>query len=130
MSSKTILFFDGGCPICHSFVLYIKSQAQPGQSIFFAPLQGQTASQNLSLDEISKDVLYLVHAGQKFSAAHAVFKTLSLTGGWRVIFNLGFLVPALLADPIYRVIAKNRFKIFKNTASWPELKPEDPLFLP
>lgn len=111
--NKPIIFFDGVCGMCNSFVDLIL-RLDRKQTFLFAPLQGETAREllpPLPKDAMEWSMIYLDEAGlhDESDASLEVYRRLG--GLWRV---LGFLryVPRLIRNPVYRVIARNRYRWF------------------
>lgn len=109
---KPIIFFDGICHLCNTFVDEV-IQRDRKRLFQFAPLQGETAAKLLTSEERSRlESILLWQAGQKLQRSEAVLKILvSLGGGFRV-FALGYLIPPYLRDLIYNWVARNRYSWF------------------
>ena len=110
---RPIIFFDGVCAMCNRFVDIILRADRSG--IFrFAPLQGETARALLPpLPESPAEwsVIYLDERGMhaEWDASLEVYRRLG--GPWR-LFGLIRLVPRPIRNPMYRVIARNRYRWF------------------
>jgi predicted DCC family thiol-disulfide oxidoreductase YuxK len=108
-----IIFFDGVCGMCNRFVDLIVRVDRKG--IFrLAPLQGRTARELLPpLDDEPErwSMLYLDEAGlhDQSDASLEVYRRLG--GPWRLPALLRF-VPRAIRNPMYRVIARNRYRWF------------------
>jgi predicted DCC family thiol-disulfide oxidoreductase YuxK len=109
--SSHLIFFDGECVFCNRMVRFLLQKDRAGHFLF-APLQGVTAKEFFTTPP-SLDTLILVEhfktAKQKqlrFGKA-ALRICWYLPGGWKLLGLLSFL-PSFLADPIYRLIARNR----------------------
>lgn len=110
---KPIIFFDGVCGMCNAFVnLILKIDRQ--QTFLFAPLQGSTAHTLLPpLGEDARDwsMIYVDEAGihDQSDASIEVYRRLG--GAWRLLSLLRY-VPRFIRNPVYRVIARNRYRWF------------------
>jgi len=118
--SNHLIFYDGSCPLCHRAVRFILNQDK--QTIFqFAPLKGKTAKRELKELFLEKPALDSLVLLQNYGTdkekvrieADAFFKILwLLQGKWIPLGFLSFL-PACLFNPIYRLVAKYRYRLFK-----------------
>ncbi|MBU6154039.1 MAG: DUF393 domain-containing protein [Bdellovibrionales bacterium] len=112
-----ILFFDGLCGLCDHLVQFLLNHDSNGR-IFFIALQSDLALKILTdhgvpPDEIAElSTVYLLSNGVVYRRSRAVFRVLSfLPAPWSFGQSL-LLVPAFLADPLYRFVAKIRYRIF------------------
>lgn len=112
-SDKIIVFFDGYCGICNSFVDFSMRHNSKG-NLFYTPLQGETAKK--LLDEkrrLDLDTVVVSYYGETFIRSKAIFKVLNeLDYPVRVISFFRFL-PAFLTDFGYKFVAKIRYKLMK-----------------
>lgn len=119
MASKTgklehpIVFFDGVCAMCNRFVDVILRADKCG-TFRFAPLQGETARREL--EELPPDaggwsMVYLDERGlhDQSDASLEVYRRL---GGVWWFLSVVRLVPRWLRNPVYRMIARNRYRWF------------------
>lgn len=112
VSDKNIIFFDGVCSLCNHLVDYLISRDR-AHKLHFASLQGQTASAHLSQKAIAdlNTVIYL-RKGKIETKSTAVLLALSdLEGAYKLLLAL-LLVPTLLRDGLYDLVAKNRYSLF------------------
>jgi predicted DCC family thiol-disulfide oxidoreductase YuxK len=115
-----ILLYDGVCGLCNRLVQFILRRDR--QAIFrFAALQSSFAARILSrhgANPTDLDTVYLVLNHELpdeslLSRSDAVLFVLKKLGRfWRVAALLLQLLPGLLRDPLYNVIARNRYRIF------------------
>jgi predicted DCC family thiol-disulfide oxidoreductase YuxK len=108
-----IIFFDGVCAMCDRFVSLI-ARVDRKRVFRFAPLQGETARRllpPLGDDPQRWSMLYLDERGlhDQSEASLQVYRRL---GGWAWPLSLLRFVPRLLRDPVYRVVARNRYRWF------------------
>jgi predicted DCC family thiol-disulfide oxidoreductase YuxK len=109
-----VLFFDGVCGLCNRFVslLFLIDR---GKVFKVATLQGSFASQRLPKDisERLNSLVVLSESGEILTKSRAVLFVLRRMGGiWRLLGFLGSVLPAVIADGVYDVISKNRYKAF------------------
>ena len=111
---KAIVLFDGVCNLCNGAVDFIIKR-DPDNYFLFASLQsdiGQAALKALNKSTNELDSILLIQQGkilEKSSAALAIARRLS--GFWPVLGIFRFL-PKALRDPIYTLIANNRYAWF------------------
>ena len=108
-----IIFFDGVCVMCNRFVDLLLRVDRRG--LFrFAPLQGETAKAMLPPqgdDPKTWSVLYLDERGlhDQSDASLQVYRRL---GGFWWLLSLVRVVPRFVRNPVYRMIARNRYRVF------------------
>lgn len=111
--NKPVIFFDGVCGMCNAFVDLIL-KVDRGQTFLFAPIQGETAREllpPLSTDPKQWSMIYLDERGVHEQSDASLEVCRRLRGAWRVLGLLRF-VPRAIRNPIYRLIAHNRYRIF------------------
>jgi len=108
-----IIFFDGVCGLCNSFVDIILRADKKG--IFrFSPLQGDTAKKYLAEQPEEPGDWSIVYIDENniYEQSDATLKILERLGGiWGLLSIFSFL-PRGFRNYIYRFIAVNRYKIF------------------
>ena len=113
LSEHPIVFFDGVCGMCNGFVdRVIRADTQ---GIFrFAALQGQTAKEllpTLPEDAGEWSMVYVDDRGihDQSDASLEVYRRLG--GLWKIL-SLAQIIPQAIRTPVYRVIARNRYRWF------------------
>lgn len=107
------VLYDNSCNLCNSQVRFIKKRDK-GNMFRFLPLQSEEGIEMLreaGLPDIELDTVVYKKSGRHYLRSSAVLGILrDLGGGWRL---LGFLVivPAVIRDFFYRLIARNRHRI-------------------
>ena len=127
-----IIFFDGVCGLCNWFVDFVLPRDRR-QTFRFAPLQGETAREYLSADEISAlKTVVLVDESGAYRQSTAVLRVLRRLGGvWPLVGGVLRLIPPPLRDVGYRLVARNRYRIFgKKEACRMPMPDERARFLP
>ncbi|HRI80213.1 MAG TPA: thiol-disulfide oxidoreductase DCC family protein [Cyclobacteriaceae bacterium] len=114
MDEKPIILFDGVCNLCNGSVNFLI--ARDKQDRFrFGSLQSPQAAEilnkfNASNAEITTVILY--EKGQLYYRSTAILKIFRKMGGlWPLLYAL-IIIPKFIRDPIYNLIAKNRYRIF------------------
>ena len=111
--SVPVVFFDGVCGLCNSFVDWVIRHDR--KKIFrFAPIQGQTAKEHLGRFPPQEEDWSIIYADEKgtYERSSAVLKILSRLGGFSKIWALFLIFPPFIRDGVYRLIAKRRYRWF------------------
>ncbi|MCB1148628.1 MAG: DUF393 domain-containing protein [Chlamydiia bacterium] len=109
---KHLIFYDGLCGLCDRIVrLFL--WADKKEIFLFAPLQGETAAK-MNLPEMSADTMILVENREKvLIMGVAALRAFWLLGGfWRLIGIFYFILPSCIPNFFYRIVARNRHRIF------------------
>lgn len=125
---KGIVFFDGVCGLCNTFVDFLLKRKNANRFLF-APLQGENAEDRLAneLRENMDTVIYL-KKGKTYTESTAALQILKdLGGAWVLLFGL-IIIPPFIRNGIYRWVAKNRFKWFGKKDSCRMPSPEERSF--
>ena len=126
--NQKIIFFDGVCNLCNGFVQFIINRDK-NKVFLFAPLQSEAAkSRNLVSSNHSgeyESVIYVCGEFQ-YEKSTAAIKIARDLGGLWTLTGVFYIVPRPIRDWFYKIIAKNRYKIFGMRQSCmvptPELK--------
>ncbi|SME98064.1 thiol-disulfide oxidoreductase DCC family protein [Pseudobacteriovorax antillogorgiicola] len=110
-NNQPIIFYDGECGFCSHSVRVIL-RIDRSDHFLFAPLQGQTAQASLPEDYRKLDSLVVKDSDgmlkKKFSAIESIVAQLPQFP-WPLVSAAMGLVPSVLGDLVYSLIAKNRF---------------------
>jgi predicted DCC family thiol-disulfide oxidoreductase YuxK len=132
MRGRTVVFYDGVCGLCNRFTQFLLVRDRVGR-IAFAPLQGPNARARLpryGVDPADLDTVYAIAdwdlPGERvYARAPAVLYALRQLGGaWSLAARLAGLVPRPIADAIYDLIARRRYRVFGRYDTCPLPKPE------
>lgn len=114
---KRIVFFDGVCKLCHGVVDWFLPLFTAGE-IYFAPLQGPTARQTLSHQDLSLDGVIYLRDGVVHKKSQAIIWIIrdsrSILHKPIIMFQL---IPTPLLDIVYDLIARMRYRLFGKTNS-------------
>ncbi len=128
MTEPEVLFYDGGCGLCHRTVRLVLA-ADRAERFRFAPLQGTTFRQLVpesSRAGLPDSIVLLTSQGQLLVRSGAVLHILRrLGGGWRVLAAVSSLVPRPVRDALYDFIARIRFRLFARPADFCPVVPKD-----
>ncbi|PWU18796.1 MAG: thiol-disulfide oxidoreductase DCC [Bdellovibrio sp.] len=108
-----ILFFDGHCNLCSSFVHWL---IRRDRQLCFAALQGETARtlHVATVETQMADPTSLVYWRQSEVSNYstAALQVIADVGGvWRIA-RVGLWVPLAIRDRVYRLVASHRYRIF------------------
>ena len=132
-----LMFYDGECGLCDRIVQFLL-KADTRKIFVFAPLQGTTAAtvlKELPDEYKTVDSLVLVENYQQpnqrfYVMGQGAFRILWLLGGWWVLLGWKAFLPPVLYDWGYRLVARNRHKLFRGeVCELPDQKEKD-RFLP
>ncbi|MEX0308159.1 MAG: thiol-disulfide oxidoreductase DCC family protein [Ruegeria sp.] len=113
-SDTDLIVFDGECVLCSSFFQFILRHDRD-ERFRFATAQSPLGQQlytrlNLPTKEFETNLVIVDgKAHQKLDAFAAAMQ--ALPGAWRVLSLCRFL-PSFLKNPLYRIIARNRYALF------------------
>ncbi|MGC3984419.1 MAG: thiol-disulfide oxidoreductase DCC family protein [Pseudorhodoferax sp.] len=109
-----IVVFDGQCLLCNGWVQFLLKHDRAGR-LRFAAIQGRTgqallARQGLRVEGLQ--TLLLVDGDRVWQHTAAIFRVLHALGWpWRLAW-MGWLVPVVVRDPLYRLMARHRYRWF------------------
>lgn len=119
MEPAPVILFDGECLLCHRAVRFVLRHDRAGR-FRFAPLRSETGLKLLArhgLADPVPDSLVLIEDGAAhLESSGALRIARGLGGGWRLAGVL-LAAPRALRDPVYRWVARNRFRWFGRTES-------------
>jgi predicted DCC family thiol-disulfide oxidoreductase YuxK len=126
-----LVFYDGECGLCDFIVSFLLKKDKE-RVFLFAPLQGKTAQKKLTPDLIEKDTLILIENFGTDQENILLFGKAALRiawylGGFFTLFGILSFVKSTPFDFIYKIVARNRSKFFKNRCTL--LKNENDRFL-
>jgi len=112
MNNKHIIYFDGVCGLCNSFV---KLLLKIDSDLKFATLQGTSGQKLLKKIKFNKsdfDTVIFQKNDQIYTRSTAVFEIFKTIGGFWKILLIFSILPISITDKLYRYIALKRFKVF------------------
>ena len=123
---QAVLLYDGLCCLCNRTVHFLL-RIDHRSVLHFAALQSTSAKSLLEQVDHSSplpDGVVLIHNGKIYTESDAALKTLQLIGGiWKLVAMLRY-IPNFIRNPIYRIVARNRYRWFGKFESCPLPKPE------
>lgn len=111
---QAIVFFDGLCNLCNGFVLFIIKRDSRGYFKFGAL---QSVSVQLKYPEIftpgeTMQSVFLLENNKVYTRSTAALRIIKQLDGMVKILYIFQIVPSFIRDPIYTLLAKNRYAIF------------------
>jgi len=118
--TKPIVFFDGYCNLCSNTVQFLIKRDKK-KTFLFAPLSGSTAARVLGSRETRitiPDSFILVENGNLFFESTAALRVFSRLPWFKWMKAL-LIFPEWMRNPVYRLIARYRYKWFgKRNSCW------------
>jgi predicted DCC family thiol-disulfide oxidoreductase YuxK len=109
-----VVLFDGVCNLCVGSIQFIIKHDKQKQ-FRFASLQsrfGKNILLQFGLDEHNFSSFILLEGEKIFTQSTAALKVAKqLSGVWKLLYGF-IIVPAVIRNFIYRIIANNRYKWF------------------
>ena len=112
---EPIVFYDAACPLCSRVVRFILRN-EKSERLRFSSLQSDYARKFFSkrgFNEVDMSTFYLMDNGHVFKRSTAALRLIPYLKWFWIWLNVLWIFPKFLRDPIYAIIAKNRYKIFK-----------------
>lgn len=108
-----IILYDGVCIFCSSWVRFVASR-DVAKRFRFTPIQsdyGTRLAQHFGIDPNDPDTNAVIHGGEAYFKSDAALTVLSQLPRWGWVRVL-FAVPTALRNPVYNLVARNRYRIF------------------
>lgn len=109
-----IVLFDGVCNFCNASINFVIERDKAGY-FKFAPLQseiGEKVTAEHRIDTVETDSVILVEDEKFYTHSTAALRIARrLDGFWSVAYAL-IVVPRPIRDFFYKLLAKNRYKLF------------------
>jgi predicted DCC family thiol-disulfide oxidoreductase YuxK len=113
--TDSIIVFDGVCVLCSRWVGFVLRRDRRGQ-YKFAAMQTPSGRELLIAHGIEPDdplSFLLLEGGTGYMDTDAIVRILrSFGSGWRVVGALLAIVPRFIRDPLYRWVARHRYRLF------------------
>lgn len=115
--ARVLVFYDGGCGLCHRAVRFAAAEDRRPVPLRFAPLWGDTFQEALPADARAglPRSLVLQAGGRLHTRSGATARLLQLLGGcWRPLGRLLLLVPRPVRDAAYDAVARMRHRLIRS----------------
>jgi predicted DCC family thiol-disulfide oxidoreductase YuxK len=117
MADHSILFYDGGCGLCHRAVRFAIAHDADGSRFRFASLDSESYRRRVpeaARRGLPDSIVVLPPDGALLVRSTAVMHVLERVGGpWRILGRLLHLVPRWIRDTGYDGMARVRYLLFK-----------------
>lgn len=117
MSIKNVIIFDGVCKLCNNSVNFIIKRDHNNVFLFTA-MQSEAAQDLIAkynVKSVGFDTFLLIKNNECFYRTDAALEiTKDLSGCWS-LFRVFKLLPRSFRDYFYRLLARNRYRIFGKT---------------
>ncbi len=112
---ESIILYDGHCMLCSSFVQYVL-RYDDRMFFRFCPIQSNKANDLLNkagyTNPVDLTTILLITPTGIQTESTAALTILSRLKGLSPLLGLGWLLPAFARDAMYRLVARNRIRVF------------------
>jgi predicted DCC family thiol-disulfide oxidoreductase YuxK len=111
-----VILYDGVCIFCSRWIQFV-AKRDTDRRFRFTPIQsdyGSRLARHFGIDAADPDTNAVIHGGVAYVRSDAALTVLSTLPGWQWVRVL-FAVPKALRNPVYSLIATNRYRIFGST---------------
>jgi predicted DCC family thiol-disulfide oxidoreductase YuxK len=108
-----VILYDGVCIFCSRWIQFV-ARRDVAHRFRFTAIQsgyGQRLARHVGIDPDDPDTNAVIHGGIVALKSDAALTVLSALPGWRWTRVL-FKVPLGVRNPVYNLIARNRYRIF------------------
>jgi predicted DCC family thiol-disulfide oxidoreductase YuxK len=121
LSAGTIILFDAECVLCSANAQFVLSHDKAGR-FYLASMQGAVGAalfRQHGLDPADPTSILVIEDAKVRKDSDAVIAIYEGLGfPWHLASTLR-IVPAFLRDPLYRLVARNRYRLFgKRSTCW------------
>lgn len=115
---RNVVIYDGVCNLCNSGIRFVLRRTNP--KLKFCAAQTKNGAQvldkiGISLDNVMKQFAYVDCKGQVYRASTAALRiSKEMKWPWPIV-SVFLVIPAILRDPVYDVVAKHRYRMFGRT---------------
>ncbi|GAB3819215.1 thiol-disulfide oxidoreductase DCC family protein [Pontibacter rugosus] len=119
LKGKAIVFYDGTCGFCQGSVqIVLKHNKQ--QNLYFAALQSgalEALVPTQQLPEIMPDSILFFDKGKLYAESEAALRIAGYLDFPLSLLSVFRIIPLSFRDFVYRLVAKNRYRIAGRTES-------------
>lgn len=111
---KSIIFYDGHCPLCHYWIRYaIKKDIS--NKLYFAPIQGKFGKAFILKNNLVEfdTVIFYIPKNKPFIYSKAIYELLKHLEIYNFLYYLLMITPKVFSNIIYRLVARTRYLIYK-----------------
>ena len=112
-NTNSVFIYDGSCLYCNTFVNYIFSNDRD-QIFRFMTLNSLSRMNNLLFENIPKESSVLIIDDKMYVFSDCIIMTFLVLKKHETIMRIVRLIPEMIRDKIYKIIAKYRYLIGLN----------------
>jgi predicted DCC family thiol-disulfide oxidoreductase YuxK len=120
MTERKTIVFDGVCVLCNRWVQFVLAR-DARREFSFAAMQGQNGRallQRYGIDPDDPVTFLLLDGGKAYTDTDAALRVIERFGlFWRCFARVCHLIPSGLRNWLYRLIARNRYRLFGRRGS-------------
>ena len=108
-----VILYDGVCVFCSRWLRFVATR-DVNHRFRFTAIQspyGARLAQAFGIDPADPDTNAVIHGGVVYFKSDAALTVLGALPGWGWVHAL-FAVPKPLREPVYSLVARNRYRIF------------------
>ena len=122
-----VLVFDGDCVMCSHSAEFVLARDKEREFRFLAAQSdlGRALFEHFGLNSEDFETFLVLHEGRPYLRSSAALKIAALLGFPWSAFGIFHLVPRVLRDWVYNLIARNRYRLFGRRAQCYLPSPED-----
>jgi predicted DCC family thiol-disulfide oxidoreductase YuxK len=113
--SRPVIVFDGVCVLCNGFARFV-AKRDTAQQFRFTHAQsalGQGLFRHYGLNPVAFETNLLIMDGRAYGKLEAFSQIARRLGlPWTLIGHAVRAIPDLIGDPLYNLIARNRYRLF------------------
>ena len=115
-ADKLLVFYDGHCALCQFWVKFLV-QRDRHDRFRFAALQSPLAQRNgiSPPEDVAPDTVIVMKDQIMLTESTAAITLLAALGGFWNLTRILLVIPCSLRDPLYRFIARHRYRWFGQT---------------
>jgi predicted DCC family thiol-disulfide oxidoreductase YuxK len=123
MIERALFLYDGDCALCAGSVRFLAPRDTRGRIVYasIAGPRGRPLACAAGIDPDAPSTVLLVAGGRTYQRSDAVLEALRLIRPpWPLIGRVGQMVPRAWRDWLYRLIARNRYRLFGRACLMPD----------
>ena len=121
MTQKDTLLMDGDCGLCTHTAVFMNPRLKQQNSIRFLAIESEEGQDLISTfpeNFQAADTVYLIRNGNPYMRSAAGIRCLLyMKWYYSIWFPLFWIVPLPLRNIAYRIVARNRHRVFKRPAT-------------
>jgi predicted DCC family thiol-disulfide oxidoreductase YuxK len=112
-SRQVTILFDGVCVICNAGCRFVAKRDREGRFRYVSiqSPEGRPLAQSLGIDPDDPETFAVLVGGQGYVKSEAALRIARELPGWRWAWAFHWL-PRALRDPLYDLVARNRYRWF------------------